>query len=139
MIFATLTNLVLIGLCIAVVVQNIRVMRRFRDIKKGDLGNMVQALDRSTVQARMVLDELKDILSIDGAANARTIASGESLREELSVMVGIGNAVAERIMEAAANASERKQAAAAIAAQRPAARKRRRSPSRDAVNGPDAK
>jgi hypothetical protein len=35
-------------------------------------------------------------------AQGRAVAASEALRDELSVMVGIGNAVAERILEAAA-------------------------------------
>lgn len=108
MIFATLTNLVLVILCIAVMAQSARLLRAFRTIKSGDLGDTVKSLDRATTEARAVLAELKDILSVDGAANARTIASGASLREELSVMVGIGNAVAERIMDAAGAANPKR-------------------------------
>lgn len=108
MIFATLTNLILIILCVAVLVQSARLLRSFHVIKSGDLGETVKSLDRATAQARAVLAELKDILSVDGAANARTIASGASLREELSVMVGIGNAVAERIMDAASTKGPRR-------------------------------
>ena len=37
----------------------------------------------------------------EGAANAHAVARGEEIRDELSVMVGIANAVVERIMEAA--------------------------------------
>ena len=133
MIFATTTNLILVFLCAAVLVQSTRVMRSFRDLKSGSLGDTVKSLDRATAQARFVLGELKDLLSTDGTANARAIASGESLREELSVMVGIGNAVAERIMEAAttAEASRKRERAAPVAdkpAPRPASRKRGRGP-----------
>lgn len=109
--FATVSDLALGLLCVAVLVQNLRVMRNFQAIRSGDLGATVQSLDRATAQARAVLADLKQILATDGAANARAIASGESLRDELSVMVGIGNAVAERIMEAAARAGEAKEAA----------------------------
>ncbi len=107
MTFATFTNLVLMLLCVAVLVQCARMMRSFNAIKSGDLGETVKQLDRATAQARGVLAELKTILATDGAATTRTIASGETLRDELSVMVGIGNAVAERIMDAAANAGAR--------------------------------
>lgn len=108
MTFAVFTNLLLTLLCAAVLVQCTRMMRSFRAIKSGDLGETVAQLDRATGQARAVLGELKTLLATDGAANARVIASGEALRDELSVMVGIGNAVAERIMDAAATASDRK-------------------------------
>lgn len=103
MTFATFTNILLMALCVAVLVQSARMMRAFKAIKNGDLGETVRQLDRATAQARTVLGELKDILSTDGAASVRTIQSGETLRDELSMMVGIGNAVAERIMDAAAS------------------------------------
>lgn len=103
MTFATFTNILLMALCVAVLVQSARMMRAFKAIQTGDLGETVKQLDRATGQARTVLAELKDILATDGAASVRTIQSGETLRDELSVMVGIGNAVAERIMDAAAS------------------------------------
>lgn len=127
MTFATFTNLVLMALCVAVLIQCARMMRSFNAIKSGDLGETVKQLDRATAQARAVLAELKTILATDGAATTRTIASGESLRDELSVMVGIGNAVAERIVEAASNAGERmkeEQKAGAKVVSQPAQRKR---------------
>ncbi|RJF85744.1 DUF6468 domain-containing protein [Sphingomonas cavernae] len=142
MTFATFTNLVLMALCVAVLIQCARMMRSFNAIKSGDLGETVKQLDRATAQARSVLAELKTILATDGAATTRTIASGESLRDELSVMVGIGNAVAERIMDAAANAGERmkeeQQAEAnARASVKPAQRKRNARAAR-VVAGMDA-
>lgn len=105
MTFVTFTNILLSLLCLAVVIQSARIKRSFEAIRSGDLGETVKQLDHATAQARSVLAELKQILATDGAATTRTIASGETLRDELSVMVGIGNAVAERIMDAAANAS----------------------------------
>lgn len=107
MTFAIFINLLLALLCAAVLVQSARMMRSFNAIRSGDLAETVKQLDRATAQARGVLAELKTILATDGAATTRTIASGETLRDELSVMVGIGNAVAERIMEAASNAGDR--------------------------------
>lgn len=107
MTFATFTNVALMLLCVAVLVQSARMMKSFSAIRSGDLGATVKSLDNATAQARTVLAELRETLATDGAANARAIASGEALRDELSVMVGIGNSVAERIMEAAANAGEK--------------------------------
>ena len=100
MTFVALSNLALSLLCVAVIVQTVRMIRRFNALKKGDLGDTVKSLDRATAQARQVLAELKEMLATDGAASVRAIQSGEELREELSVMIGIGNAVAERILEA---------------------------------------
>lgn len=113
MTFATFTNLIVSFLCAGVVLQSMRMMRNIREMKSGDLSETVKSLDRATAQARGVLAELKTVLSTDGAANVKTIASGESLRDELSLMVGIGNAVADRIMEAAAAADRQKEEAKA--------------------------
>ncbi len=110
MTFAGFTNLVVAAMCLAVILQSVRMIRNIRAVQTGDLGDTIKSLDRATAQARAVLAELKDVLLTDGAANARSIATGEILRDELSVMVGIGNAVADRIMEAASAGDRRKQA-----------------------------
>ena len=99
MTFATLTNLILMLLCGAVLVQSVRMMRSFETVKKGGLKEMVDALDKATAQARHVLGDLKETLRNEGAANARSVAKGEEMREELTMMVGIANAMAERIVE----------------------------------------
>jgi len=100
MTFVAISNLALSLLCVAVIVQTVRMISRFNALKKGDLGETVKSLDRATAQARQVLAELKEKLATDGTASIRALQSGEELREELSVMIGIGNAVAERILEA---------------------------------------
>lgn len=102
MTFVTFSNLVLMLLCVAVIVQSIRLTRSFQAIRSSALNDSVAQLDRATGQAKAVLAELKTLLSTDGVAQTRAIRDGEALRDELSVMVGIGNAVAERIMEAVA-------------------------------------
>ena len=100
MTFATISNIITIIFCSAVLVQSVRMIRCLRDVKGEAFGNMVTALDRSTAQARTVLGELRETLRIDAAANAKVIASGVAMREELTVMAGIADAVAERIVEA---------------------------------------
>ena len=99
MTFVTFTNILVTMLCIAVLVQSVRILRSFRNFSDGDLKSTVPALDIATAQARAVLSELKDTLRTDCAATARTLAEAETLREELTLMIGIGNAVAERIVE----------------------------------------
>lgn len=99
MTFATFTNVIVILLCGAVLVQSVRMMKSFQAVKDGGLKDMVAALDTATGQARAVLSEMKETLRTDGTAHARTVAQGEAMREELTVMVGIANAVAERILE----------------------------------------
>lgn len=98
MTFATFTNIIVIMLCVAVLVQSVRLIRGFQAVKNGGLKEMVVSLENATAQARAVLADLKETLRTDGAANARAIADGEGIRDELSVMVGIANAVAERIV-----------------------------------------
>ncbi|WP_206186035.1 DUF6468 domain-containing protein [Sphingosinicella sp. BN140058] len=117
MTFATLTNIVLILLCGAVLVQSVRMMRSFETMKKGGLKEVVEALDKATGQARHVLGDLKETLRTEGAANARTVAKGEEMREELVMMVGIANAVAERIVQTVEAAPKAPQADAEITAE----------------------
>lgn len=100
MTFSTLTDIVTMLFCSAVLVQSVRLIRALRAVKGDDFGAMVAALDRATVQARSVLADLRETLRVDCAANARVIATGEAMREELTVMSGIADAVAERIVEA---------------------------------------
>ncbi len=100
MTFATFTNIIVILVGGAVLVQSVRIMRSFQAVKNGGLKEMVTALDRATAQARSVLADLKETLRTEGAANARTVAQGENVRDELAVMVGIANAAAERMLEA---------------------------------------
>jgi hypothetical protein len=99
--FAVLTNLVVIMLCGAVLVQSLRMMRSLGAVKNGALKETVAALETATCQARAVLGDLKETLRTDGAANARAVVQGEAMREELAILVGIANAAAERIVETA--------------------------------------
>ncbi len=126
MTFASLTNLIVAALCLGVILQSARMIRNIRQVQTGDLGDTIKSLDRATAQARAVLGELKDVLLTDGAANARSIATGETLRDELSVMVGIGNAVADRIMEAASKPAEPAEPASVAQPQPSPKRQRRR-------------
>jgi hypothetical protein len=99
--FATFTNIITIIFCLAVLVQSVRMMRSLDAVKGTSLPQMVQALDASTAQARLVLSELKETLRIDVSASARSLAEAEEIRDELTVMVGIANATADRLLETA--------------------------------------
>lgn len=99
--FATFINIITIIFCLAVLVQSIRMMRSLEAVKGTSLPQMVQALDVSTAQAKLVLSELKETLRTDVAANVRSLASAESIRDELTVMIGIANATADRLLESA--------------------------------------
>lgn len=100
--FATTVNIVTIILCIAVLVQCARMMRSLAALKSADLPATVAALDTATGQARLVLSELKDVLRNDADPNMRALADAQAIRDELSVMVGIANATADRLLESSA-------------------------------------
>ena len=92
-----LVNSLLAILCVAVLVQSVRVQRSLSALRSSGLPDMVRALDKSTGEARTVLSQLTGALREDTAAGAAVLADGRTVREELTVMVGIANAVAERL------------------------------------------
>ena len=106
-----MTNLACTLLCCAVLVQSMRLMRSLRAVKDGSLGEVVQSLDKATGLARAVLSDMKTTLSRDMSTNAQMLDEAKAIRDELNVMIGIGDAIAERI----ANASS---AANAVAAEK---------------------
>ncbi|HUD30089.1 MAG TPA: DUF6468 domain-containing protein [Novosphingobium sp.] len=101
---STAINLALVVLCLCVLVQSIRIDRRIRALRDSHLDDAVDKLDRSTQQARLVLADLKFVLSTEATTQANAVGAAEAMREELAVMVDIGNSVAERIMDAARQA-----------------------------------
>lgn len=101
---AVITNILTMALCIAVLVQSVRMMRSLKAVKEGALTDVVTALDRSTVQARGVLSEIKAAL-MECAGNARILEEGKNMADELSVMIEIANNTAERLLLAASGAN----------------------------------
>ena len=104
--FTAFTNIITILFCIAVLVQSVRMMRSLKQVRESQLDRTVGALDTATAKARSVLSELKDTLTTEGAANTRALGEAREVREELNVMVGIANAMAERLIEAASTGSQ---------------------------------
>lgn len=102
--FAVLTNIATMALCLAVLVQSVRMMRSLKAVKDGALTDVVSALDQSTGHARSVLSELKSTL-MQCAANARVLDEGKNMAEELGVMIEIANNTAERLVEASGKAN----------------------------------
>lgn len=98
MTLAILTNVVTILLCLAVVVQTMRMMRNLRRVKDGALTQVVGALEKATEEARIVLREMQGTLR-DCAEYTRLVSQAQGLRDELSDMIGIADATAERIVE----------------------------------------
>ncbi len=102
---AVTTNLLTMALCLAVLVQSVRMMRSLRRVKDGALTEVVAALEKATGEARTVLSDMKSTLGRECADNARLVAEARGLRDELSVMIGIADATAERIVEAVGTAN----------------------------------
>jgi hypothetical protein len=103
-----LLNILTIICCVAVFVQCTRLIRRLHTMRDGSLRGMVTALDRATAAARAVLQDLRLTLVDDLSAHEEVARDATVIRDELVVLVGIGNSVAERISEAASKASEYK-------------------------------
>lgn len=116
--FTVFTNVITVLFCIAVLIQSVRMMRSLKQVREGQLDRTVGALDTATAKAQAVLSELKQTLSIEGTANARALGDAREVREELNVMIGIANAMAERLIEAASSVS-RQEAAAAVTSAKP--------------------
>lgn len=139
MTFATSINAVLVVVCLAVLIQSWRMERRMKAFRETQLSESVVQLDRATAQARTVLGELKKLLATDGLAHASALSTAEALRDELSVMVGIGNAVAERIMEAAAGTHGEKEAVPAVKPRRRATKAKTTQSAAETTKDADAK
>lgn len=103
--FATFVNIITAIFCFAVLVQSLRMMRSLDAVKDAGaaLPQMIKGLDTATGQASKVLAELKETLTIDGSANAHVLSQAMEIRDELSVMVGIANATADRLVEESSN------------------------------------
>ncbi|MHA6721085.1 DUF6468 domain-containing protein [Sphingomonas sp. RS6] len=113
---ALLANVLTIVLCVAVLVQSLRMMRSLRAVKDGALTDVVKALDNATTQARAVLSDMKATLGTDCARHARLVENARELRDELSDMIGIADSACERIVAAVSMANGVRFAADAVAA-----------------------
>ena len=103
--FATFVNIITAIFCFAVLVQSLRMMRSLDAVKDAGaaLPQMIKGLDAATGQASKVLADLKETLRTDGSANAYVLSQAIEIRDELSVMVGIANATADRLVEESSN------------------------------------
>lgn len=102
--FTAMTSVITILFCMAVLVQSVRLMRSLKQVREVCLNDTIGALDTATAQASTVLDGLRRTLSTDGAANLRTLDEARAIRDELDVMIGIANAIAERLLDTASSA-----------------------------------
>ena len=101
--FATITSLVTAILCIAVLVQCAQVMRSLAAFRAVDLPGTARTLDTATAGAHQVLSELKNELDRGGEPTLRVLAGAREIADELGVMIGIGNATADRLLANARN------------------------------------
>ena len=97
---AILANVLTMILCMAVLVQSVRMMRSLRTVKDGALTEVVGALEKATSQARAVLSDMKATLGSECAQHARLVGQARDLRDELSDMIGIADSACERIVNA---------------------------------------
>lgn len=102
---ALLANVLTIILCMAVLVQSVRMMKSLRTVKDGALTQVVEALQIATVQARAVLSDMKHTLGTDCARHAQLVERARELRDELNLMTGIADSAAERIVNAVSMAN----------------------------------
>jgi chemotaxis regulatin CheY-phosphate phosphatase CheZ len=105
---ALLANVLTIILCMAVLVQSVRMMKSLRTVKDGALTQVVEALQIATVQARAVLSDMKHTLGTDCARHAQLVERARELRDELSLMTGIADSAAERIVNAVSMANNQR-------------------------------
>lgn len=119
MTIAQLSNILVIILCSAVLIQSVRLMRAFGAMKRATLVDTVGALDRATGEARHVLAELKRALEAY-RDHADTLARGRTLLDELEMIIGIADGTAERLAQVASLTTQLYAKAAAHDEEQPA-------------------
>lgn len=97
---ALVANLIMAILSAAMLIQSVRLMRSFRQLRTSGLSEVIGAIDRATTEATAVLNELRTTLAEDINANRQLVAKAAELRDELEMMSEMGNATAERILGA---------------------------------------
>ncbi len=103
MTYSIAANMLTMMFCTVVIVQSLRMMRALNALKRNDLGQMVSALDQATVQARLVLSELKGTLT-QYSSRVGDTARAKAISDELRMMIDIADSTAERLVDAAASA-----------------------------------
>lgn len=103
-----LTNIVTSLLCAGVLVQTVRLSRAVRTLRQSGLVDVVQTLEAATAASQQAWSALGTVLATDGPTLDAAVRDGRAvrdqlhaLRDELSLMIDIGNGVADRILAAA--------------------------------------
>ncbi len=95
-------NLVTIFLCLAVLVQSLRMMRALQAVRAPDFAAMIAGLDQAAGQAGLVLAGLRSVLAGDVAVAATKLETAAALRDELTMLIDLAEARAERLVAASA-------------------------------------
>lgn len=98
---ASTINLITIFFCGAVLVQCWRMRIALDRFRSTDLPGMVTALERSTHEAEGVLRRIRALLATEAEPKLLTLSEASRVADELGVMIGIANASADRLLEAA--------------------------------------
>lgn len=103
-----ITNVITTLFCAAVLVQTVRLSRAVHKLRHAGLIEVVASLEAATETSQQALGELTKVLSAEGPPLDAAVRSARdlraqlvTLRDELSLMIDIGNGVAERILAAA--------------------------------------
>ena len=91
------TSILTILFCAAVLVQSVRLDRALRAVQTAEHGRMVETLDEATRRAETAVRALRDLLAAEGSELQRQVGRSRELSDELSVMVGLADAAAERV------------------------------------------
>ena len=130
-IFGIVVDVVVAVLLIGVLRQSILMMKRLKAVEasKGEMQDLITALNDSTAKADAVLRGLMNALAAAHREAGRSIEAANSMRDELTVLTEIGETIADRIAKAAAAAPKKAVPAApkkaASAAPKPANRRKR--------------
>ncbi|MBB3692768.1 hypothetical protein [Sphingomonas sp. BK580] len=102
------TNVITSLFCAAVLVQTVRLSHAVHKLRHAGLIEVVASLETATETSQRALGDLTRVLSAEGppldaaVRGARDLrAQLAGLRDELSLMIDVGNGVAERILAAA--------------------------------------
>lgn len=124
---AQVTSMILIVLCSGVMFQTLRLTKLLRDMRPSEFAKIIAPIDQSTAASRAMLDELRLSLAAEAEEQAATLESSmkvrrelDALREELSIIIGVGDSVADRITAAIGAATPTKPAAGVEAGARSA-------------------
>ncbi len=99
MILGHVVDLLVAVLLLATIVWAVRLDRRLKELRDGAGGMraLVGELSQATQRAEAAIAGLKDAARGSGAELARSAAKAEALREELTLLVGAGEGLADRL------------------------------------------